>query len=193
MPDNDLLPFQPPDAVHEAALVVLHAIVDEPPEATLVGDAEMFTTGAGTTVTVAFAFVLPPAPLQLNPNWVVVAMAGVVNTPLVGCEPDQPPDALQEVASVELHESCDACPDAIDVGFADKCTVGGDTDTGSAPVPPPPHAASSRTLEHASALEKKFLIDKLNSRRRARAGQDGPKGGAIYIPLHSLANPKRRH
>ena len=70
MPDSALLPDQPadpPDAVHDVALLALHVIVDEPPVATLVGFAEMFTVGAaGPTVTVALLTVVPPVPVQDN-------------------------------------------------------------------------------------------------------------------------------
>ena len=44
--------------------------------------------------------------------------------PLVGCVPLQPPDAVQLVAFVLLHESVDDCPALIDVGFAEMVAVG---------------------------------------------------------------------
>ena len=43
----DCDPLQPPLAVHDVALVDDHVIVDEPPDATDVGEAEMVTVGAG--------------------------------------------------------------------------------------------------------------------------------------------------
>jgi hypothetical protein len=66
-----LVPLQPPEAVHEVALVLLQVRVEVPPDATLVGFAVSFTVGAGgadTTVTVALAEagVVPPAPEQVN-------------------------------------------------------------------------------------------------------------------------------
>ena len=62
-----LLPLQPPEAVHEVALVELHVRVDEPPRATAVGLAASVTVAAGTTVTAAVAMVLvPPAPVQVS-------------------------------------------------------------------------------------------------------------------------------
>ena len=100
-----MAPAQPPDAAHDVALLELHVSVDDPPDATVVGDAEMLTVGAGTTVTVVFVAALPPAPVQLSVYCVVAASAGVVTMPLVGCAPAQPPEALHDVASVVLHES----------------------------------------------------------------------------------------
>ena len=63
--------------------------------------------------------------------------------PLVARVPDQPPEAVQEVALVELHVSVEAPPEATLVGFAVSVATGGDpptvtvTDCGAL-VPPPP-------------------------------------------------------
>ncbi len=43
-----LVPLQPPEAVHEVALVELHVTVDVPPLATDVGFAARVTVAAGT-------------------------------------------------------------------------------------------------------------------------------------------------
>jgi len=65
-----LVPLQPPEAVHEVALVLLHVRVDMPPDATRVGLAVKFTVGAGGGVTVteavAAAGVVPLAPEQVS-------------------------------------------------------------------------------------------------------------------------------
>ena len=53
VPDVALLPDHEPLAVHDVALVLDHVSVDDPPEATLVGEALSETVGAGATVTVA--------------------------------------------------------------------------------------------------------------------------------------------
>jgi hypothetical protein len=62
------LPLHPSDAVQVVALVELQVSVDEPPEFTLMGLAEIDTVGAGgaVTVTVAVRAVLPPAPVQVS-------------------------------------------------------------------------------------------------------------------------------
>ncbi len=44
--------------------------------------------------------------------------------PLVPKVPDQPPEALQEVALVEAHVSVELLPDTTVVGLALKLTVG---------------------------------------------------------------------
>lgn len=44
--------------------------------------------------------------------------------PEVGFVPVHPLDAVQEVVSVEDQFNVDDCPDVIDVGLADKDTVG---------------------------------------------------------------------
>jgi hypothetical protein len=54
----------------------------------------------------------------------VVAAAVMLCVPLVALVPVQPPEAVQEVALVELHVSVDAAPLATEVGFAVRVTVG---------------------------------------------------------------------
>ena len=50
--------------------------------------------------------------------------APVLCVPLVPLAPLQPPEAVQDVALVELHVSVDAAPLATEVGFAVSVTVG---------------------------------------------------------------------
>ena len=60
-------PLQPPDAVHEVALVAVHDSVELPPLITELGLAEIFTEGAAAfTDTVTDCAAVPPAPLQLS-------------------------------------------------------------------------------------------------------------------------------
>jgi hypothetical protein len=71
LPPAALVPLQPPEAVHEVALVLLQLRVEVPPEATLVGFAVSCTVGAGgggvtVTVTAAAAGVVPLAPEQVS-------------------------------------------------------------------------------------------------------------------------------
>jgi hypothetical protein len=62
-----LAPLQPPEAVHELALVEIQVSVEAPPLATEVGFAVSVTVGADTTATLAVATLLvPPAPMQVN-------------------------------------------------------------------------------------------------------------------------------
>jgi len=81
LPAVALLPLQPPEAVHAVALVDDHVSVLLPPLATLVGDADRFTVGAGVeamTVTEALACAVPPAPVQLSVNEVLALNAPVL-------------------------------------------------------------------------------------------------------------------
>jgi len=69
LPETAFVPLQPPDAVHDVALVDDHVKVLLPPLATEVGDADNETVGAGValvTVTVTLRCVVPPAPVQLS-------------------------------------------------------------------------------------------------------------------------------
>jgi hypothetical protein len=50
--------------------------------------------------------------------------APVLCVPLTGCVPLQPPEAVHDVALVELHVKVDALPLATDAGDAVKVTVG---------------------------------------------------------------------
>jgi hypothetical protein len=120
-----LLPFQPPEAVQEVALVELHVSVEAPPLATEVGFAVNVTVGAGTTLTLAEATLLvPPAPAQFNEYEPAIVRDPVLCVPLVGSVPLQFPEAMHEVALVEVHVSVEAPPLATDVGFAVSVTVG---------------------------------------------------------------------
>ena len=67
MPLVALVPLQPPEAVHEVALVELHISVEAAPRVTEVGLAASVTVAAGTTVTEAVAILLlPPVPVQVS-------------------------------------------------------------------------------------------------------------------------------
>ena len=72
-------PLQPPEAVHDVALVELHVNVEAPPLVTVVGFAVSVTVAAGTIVTVAVATPLaPPVPVQVNEYDVVAVSAPVL-------------------------------------------------------------------------------------------------------------------
>jgi hypothetical protein len=61
------VPLQPPEAVHEVALLDDQLSVDDAPLATVLGVAVRVTDGAGVvTETVADCAALPPAPLQVS-------------------------------------------------------------------------------------------------------------------------------
>ena len=146
------------------ALVELHVSVDAPPLATDVGFAVSVTVGTGTTVTVAVATLLvPPAPVQVSEYDVVAVRAPVLWLPLVASAPLQPPDAVHDVASVELQVSVEVPPLATVVGAALRDAVGCVIGV----TPTPPHAANSRD---APAGQKRITDDRIDTHRdQARA------------------------
>ena len=117
--------------MQEVAFVEFHVKVLLPPLLTLVGDADNDTTGAGVEVvteTEAVAWRVPPAPVQLSVNEVLALNAPVLALPETGFEPLHPPDAVQEVALVDVHVNVLLAPLATDVGDADSVTVGAGVD-----------------------------------------------------------------
>jgi hypothetical protein len=124
LPDVALVPDQPPEAVQEVALVEDQVSVEAPPLATDVGFAVSDTVGTPVTVTLADTLALPPAPVQVRKKSVVAVRAPVDWLPEVALVPDQPPEAVQEVALVEDQVSVEAPPLVTDVGFAASDTVG---------------------------------------------------------------------
>jgi len=121
-----MLPDQPPDAAHAVALVEDQVKVELPPLATLVGPALSDTRGVGAdTVTVADCDAEPPGPVQVSVNFVVAVRADVVTEPLIGSDPPQPPDAVQDVALLADQVSFDVAPLVTVLGLAEKVTAGG--------------------------------------------------------------------
>lgn len=57
-------PVAKPVPVQEVAFVEDHVSVEDPPDVTEVGEAVRDAVAAGTTVTVAEEFAVPPAPVQ---------------------------------------------------------------------------------------------------------------------------------
>lgn len=118
-------PAQSPEAVHEVALSVDQVSVELAPEATVVGLAESFIAGAAAdVVTVADWVAEPPGPVQVISYSLVLLTGPVEADPLVDCEPLQPPDALQLVASSVLHVRLELEPGATVVGLAVREMVG---------------------------------------------------------------------
>jgi hypothetical protein len=94
-----LPPDHPPPAVQAVALDDCQPSIALAPCATELGDAVRLTVGAaGLTLTVAEAVALPPEPWHVRVYVVFVVSAPVERVPLVASVPDQPPDAVQEVA-----------------------------------------------------------------------------------------------
>jgi len=64
VPEVALLPDHPPEAEHAVAFCELHVSFEVPPADTVVGLAEIFTTGAPVRLTVTDFCVVPPAPVH---------------------------------------------------------------------------------------------------------------------------------
>ena len=120
-----LLPLHPPDAVQDEALVEDQVSVVALPLATVLGLALSVSVGAGdVTVTVADCAALPPAPVQLR-VYVAFALSAPVDwEPLVAWLPDQPPEAVQEVAFVVDQLNVELPPLTMELGLAARLTVG---------------------------------------------------------------------
>ena len=84
---------------------------------------------ACVTVTVTFSLAEPPVPVQVRVYVVDAWRAAVDDEPLVPRVPDQPPDAVQEVALVEDQVSVDLPPLATLVGLALNVMLGAGVDT----------------------------------------------------------------
>jgi hypothetical protein len=172
-PLTDLLPLQAlfagdALAVQLVALDVLQVSVEAVPLDTAVGFALSETVGAAgggdggaVTVTVADRVTLPPLPAQVNEN-VLVAVSAAVATfvPDTALLPDHAPDAVHEVALVELQVNFDAVPLDTVVGSAPSVSVGAGggvvapdtlTVTDFVVVPPPPSHVRVNVLVVVSA------------------------------------------
>ncbi len=103
--------------------------VDDPPDATLAGEALNATVGSGAaaTVTVADLFAEPPVPAQVSAYVEFAVTAPVDCVPDVDFVPDHAPLAEHELALVLDHVSVEALPALTLVGDALIDTVGADT------------------------------------------------------------------
>jgi hypothetical protein len=118
------VPDHPPEALQLVAFVEDQLRVDAPPLLMVVGLALRPTVGGAETPTVTDWLALPPGPLQVSVKVVVVLSAPVLELPLVGSLPDQPPEAVQLVAFVEDQLSIADPPLLTVVGLALRVTVG---------------------------------------------------------------------
>jgi len=155
VPLVDCAPDQPPDAVHELALLLVHESCVFAPLATVVGVAVKLTAGGATTVTVFESLPVPPTPVHVSVNVVVAVRAALVAEPTGVFVPDQPPDAVHDVAELVVHESAVVPPLATVAGFTARLTVGGPTaatDFVSLAVPPEPVQLNVNVAFAESAL-----------------------------------------
>jgi hypothetical protein len=149
-------PLQPPDAVHELALVELQLSVVAPPLATEGGEAAR--AAVGTTLMPALTTgLVPPGPLQVRTNVEFLVSGPVLWEPLGASVPVQAFDAVHEVALVELHVNVAAPPLGTPPVLVFKAAVGApapDTDTVAVAtllVPAGPLQASEYAVVSVSA------------------------------------------
>jgi hypothetical protein len=76
------------------------------------------------TVTVVDWLAEPPVPVQVRVNVVFAVMFSVLCEPEIGFVPDHPPEAVHVLALVEFHTRTEEVPAVMEVGLADKVTVG---------------------------------------------------------------------
>lgn len=143
-------PLHPPLAVHVVALLLDQVSVAAPPLITVLGATDNVTDGGGlvTTFTAAELDVVPPLPVQLSANVLVVDKAPLLTDPLVARLPVHAPDAVHVDAPTLLHVSVDAFPTLTLVGDALSVTCGGCGEGGVLP----PMDRTSIALTHASPV-----------------------------------------
>ncbi len=125
LPDVALVPDQAPEAVHEAAFADDQVSAEDSLVFTDVGLALNESVGAGfVTTTVTELLALPLAPVQAREKALEAASTVVVSLPDVGLDPDQAPDAAQEVALVDDQVNTDVVPVLTVDGLALMETVG---------------------------------------------------------------------
>jgi hypothetical protein len=114
-----LLPDQSPEATQAVALVEDQLKVEPLPLTTVLALADKCTVGAGeVTDTVVDCVALPSVPVQVSPKVVSALSAPVACEPLIALLPDQPPEAVQDVALLDDQDSFDVPPAATVLGLA---------------------------------------------------------------------------
>ena len=88
------------------------------PLAILDGLAVRLTVGAGMTFTDLLSLAVPPVPVQVNVNVALANRLALLAVPLVPFAPDQPPEAVHELALLLLQDSCALLPMATLLGLA---------------------------------------------------------------------------
>jgi hypothetical protein len=139
-------PVQSPLAEQPVALLELQLRVEVPPCTIEAGFALRASVGggvAGVTLTVTVCDAVPPAPVQLSANNVVLVRLLRTSLPVGFFAPLQPPLAVQLVAFVDDQLTVDEPPLVTDRGDAVSDTVGGGAGltvivTDCAAVAPPP-------------------------------------------------------
>ena len=77
------------------------------------------------TFTDLLSLAVPPVPVHVSVNVAFANRLALLAVPLVPFAPDQPPEAVHELALVLLQDSCALLPMATLLGLAWSDTVGG--------------------------------------------------------------------
>jgi hypothetical protein len=164
VPLVDLTPAKlPPDAVQVLALTDCQVSVADAPLITDVGAAFKVTVGAGTTVTVCVTGELvPPGPVQVIEKLVAPPAGRMLRDPPLASVPLQPPEAVHEVAPVELQLNVAAAPAAIWVGAAASEAVGTAGGGAALSLPPPPQASRISAAHTSAGVDTCMGIPELN-------------------------------
>ena len=144
-------------------MVELQVRVVEPPFATVVGLAA--TVAVGTTLMVTVATLLVPlAPEHVREKLVAAFMAPELCVPLVASVPDQPPEAVHDVAFVDDQVSVVDCPPAT-AGWAALMEAVGAADESPAlpeslepPEPPPQAARRTVARRQPRSVESRMVL-----------------------------------
>ncbi len=125
LPEVGFAPPQAPLAVQLVALVELHVRVTPLPESTVASDAlNTMVGGGGRTLTATVCDAEPPAPLHASVKLALLTRLPVDVEPEVARAPDQPPDAVHEVAFTDDQVKVADVPFAIEAGDTLSETVG---------------------------------------------------------------------
>ena len=176
-----------------SAFAEFHVSVVELPAVIVIGSTVISTVGvvgcSTVTVTVASSLPTPPGPVQSS--WYVVVTIGETDAvPFVGLEPDQPRNAVHDVAFVELHVSVVDSPAAMEFGDADRVTVGSDGDGSDSHLLGSMSARESRPPSFSWRSQRRlFTMSMMLDARDARDAADtgvGLNKNAATIRTHAI-------
>ena len=136
-PLDDSDPLHAPDATQVSAYWPFQRNVTVLPAMTLDGNTDSDTTGIdAVTETLAWAGA-PGLPQVREYVWLPTVLGTTACEPELASAPDQSPEAVHEVACVELHVNVAGCPTPVVVGLAERLTVATRPWTATCALPSP--------------------------------------------------------